>query len=227
MANDDGNKAGSQFDQYEFVGLIVPGTILIAGAAVIVGKYSLVSAVKEVSVGGLGLFAILAYVTGHLTDIVGGLIQGCWWAIRGMPTDRIIWGSSREFDAATMQLLKEKIKAVLHVEVTLPNRAMPKKESFSLTRRIYAAVAAAGRSERLDAFNRTYGLMRGLTVAFLLLALIAAMHTNLPIEVGNAVNVSSSSISLFLFACGLGTFYRMIHFGLTYARELFVQFLHL
>jgi hypothetical protein len=224
---DNGKKSDSQFDQYEYIGLIVPGAIFISGVAVILGKYSLVSAVKEISVGGLGLLAILAYVTGHVIDIFGELIQLIWWSVRGIPTDRIIWGSSKEFDAAAMQLLKAKIQAVLHVEVKLPNRKMPRKESYALTRRIYVAVAAAGRSTRADAFNRTYGLLRGLTAAFVLLALIAALQTNSPIEVGNGIKVCSLYISLFLFACGVGAFYRMTCFGLTYARELFVQFLQI
>ncbi len=181
MADNDGKKAGSQFDQYELIGLIIPGAIFISGVAVILGNFSLISAVKEISVGGLGLLAILAYVTG--------------------------------------------LQAVLHIEVTLPNGTMSRKESYGLTRRIYVAVAAAGRSTRADAFNRTYGLLRGLTAAFVLLAVVAAVHTNSPIEVGNGMKVCSLYISLFLLACGVGAFYRMTHFGLTYARELFVQFL--
>jgi hypothetical protein len=225
MADNNGNKASSQFDQYEFIGLIIPGAIFIFGLAVILGSYSLISAVKEISVGGLGLLAILAYVTGHLIAIVGGLIQIIWWAVRGMPTDRIIWGSSKDFDAGAMKLLKEKIHALLHDEVKLPNRDMPRKESFALTRRIYAAVAAAGRSTRADAFNRTYGLLRGLTAAFVLLAVVAALRTSSPIDVGNGMKVCSLYISLFLLACGGGVFYRMTHFGLAYATELFVQFL--
>jgi hypothetical protein len=41
----------------------------------------------------------------------------------------------------------------------------------NLIRQAYARLAALGRTGRIDIFNRTHGLMRGLTAAFLLLAI--------------------------------------------------------
>ena len=47
---------------------------------------------------------------------------------------------------------------------------VPSLQFDGLMRQVYARLAAAGRTGRIDMFNRTYGLMRGLTSAFLLMA---------------------------------------------------------
>jgi hypothetical protein len=118
-------KSDERFDQYEFVALIVPGSVVLCGAAVMLGQYPLISSFNKLTVGGLGLFVILAYVAGHIVDAGGGWLQGLWWRIRGMPTDRIIQGSVDAFSAATAQIMIPKLNRLGIAINTLPDAEMP------------------------------------------------------------------------------------------------------
>ena len=88
---------------------------------------------------------------------------------------------------------------------------------YPLTREIYSVVRAAGRSESIDSFNRTYGLLRGIAAA-LILSTFAAVFL---LESDEWVVVT------LLAAASLMASYRMYRFGIHYARELFVQYISL
>src|SRR5258708_7347981 len=98
-----------QFDQYETIGIIVPGFVVLVGLAMICGKFSLFAGFKEISVGGLGFLAICAFVIGHFTDLIGVGIQWIWWSTRGAPTSRILRGKFNGFDDERLKELSTKI----------------------------------------------------------------------------------------------------------------------
>lgn len=213
----------NEFDRYEFVGLIVPGTLVLCGLAVFLGKYDLLTEINDISIGGLGLLMILAYVVGHLTDIAGEFIQKVWWARHGGPTDQILSGHVVIFDSSFMPALSKQMEKWFAMSISLPKKGIPRTESYAIARRMYVIVSASGKAARIDSFNRTYGLLRGLAAGFFLLAIVAAIQFR-------AINWSENSetsniwIALLLLLASICAFYRMVQFGWNYATELFVEF---
>jgi hypothetical protein len=216
-----------QFDQYEFIGLIVPGTVALLVGAAALGNVSLFSELEKISVGGFGVVVILAYVTGHVADMIGTWIETLWWRISGMPTDRIIRGTASGFNAEAMTMLNGQIEKWFGLHPGLPRKDMSKADSYTLTRRIYATVAAAGMASRTDAFLRTYGLMRSLMGAFLILSFIAVANYFGAIGPRDFDSGSTLRAALAFFVAACVAFSRMTYFGRTYARELFVQFMQI
>jgi hypothetical protein len=82
-------------------------------------------------------------------------------------------------------------------------------------REIYAEVLAAGKAARIDTFSGSYGLMRGLAAAFVLIFVLA-------IVAGKGAVVLGALVLLFLLAL-----HRMHRYSHHYATELFIQFLAL
>lgn len=205
------------FDFYEFAGLLAPGAIALL--AVHMAAPDLLSApVGELSVGGLGVFTILAYVSGHLIQSVANLVEKVWWLFAGgLPSDWIRTARGRrllsqaQIDALPRQIQKQLVLA------TAPDiDGMTKNAWYGYTRQIYAAVAAASRAGRIDTFNGNYGLNRGLGTAFLVIGTC--------IVVDQPEQWATGAVLLVLATAALT---RMHRFGKHYARELFVQFLQL
>ena len=81
-------KADKQFDFYEFAGIVMPGAILLVGLTQVSPKIAAIIPSKDMSLGSLGLFLILAYATGHLLQAAGNLVESVWWFFPGMPSVR-------------------------------------------------------------------------------------------------------------------------------------------
>lgn len=209
-------KADKQLDFYEFAGIVMPGSILIAGLAQAVPDIGAIIAVKDMTLGTLGLFVILAYAAGHLVQTVGNAIENLYWLYPGIPSDWVRTGRGHLLSQGQRAALEEQIPKKLGLRPPFAFNRLDKKEWFSTTRQIYAAVAAANRANRIDVFNGNYGLNRGLAASLLLVAAVVAMNDH----------------GHWLYSCGLvvaaaAGIYRMQRFARHYARELFVQFLQL
>ena len=82
---------------------------------------------------------------------------------------------------------------------------------------MYIEIEKADRTTRVDSFNRTYGLLRGIASAFLVLGIIIPIH-------------SSDHWESALWVLGLGfipAIFRMFRFGRSYARELILEYIGL
>jgi hypothetical protein len=209
-------KADKQFDFYEFAGIVMPGAILLVGLTQVSPKIAAIIPSKDMSLGSLGLFLILAYATGHLLQAAGNLVESVWWFFPGMPSDWVRTGTGHLLSPGQRSALQEQLPAKLNLSSTFSFDRVDAKAWFGITRQVYAAVAAAGRSTRVDTFNGNYGLNRGLGASLLVVAIILLIddRANWPYAVG-------------LAAAALAALYRMHRFGRHYARELFVQFLQL
>jgi len=197
------------FDFYEFVGIIIPG------AVVLLGLMSLFSEARTldnagVSVGALGAFIIIAYAAGQLVQGIGNGLEWVWWKIRrGWPTHRALAGKllSADQHKRLMKALRADKKIAADAALTSPS------ECLAVAREVYSIVAHAGQAGRVDRFNGNYGLVRGLAAALLVL-LIAAIVT------AKGAIVIAILLALFVLAMQ-----RMDRFGRRYALELFVQYL--
>lgn len=171
---------------------------------------------QHISVGGLGIFIVLAYAVGHLVQAIGNLIEAVWWKYwGGMPTNWLRTKPARLLAEQQISLLQERLRkqpGLASFEITSSSLS----DWHAITRQIYAAVAGAGRASRVDTFNGNYGLNRGLAAG--LLAVLALLPTQTSMDWRLVVCV--------LVGAALAL-YRMHRFARHYARELFIQFLEL
>src|SRR3989304_5458803 len=72
-----------KFDFYEFAGILVPGTLFLAGLVYFWPGVIASDSLDKISIGGLGLFTLLAYVSGHLIQAIGDWIEEGWWLAGG------------------------------------------------------------------------------------------------------------------------------------------------
>lgn len=206
-----------KFDFYEFAGILVPGTLFLAGLVYFWPGVIATDSMDKISIGGLGLFTLLAYVSGHLIQAIGNWIEKIWWvACRGMPTDWIRSGKGTLLAPAQTQKLRGDLQHRLGLSLPENLKELSAGEWVGIVRQVYAAVAGAKRASRVDTFNGNYGLHRGLVAAALLLLIVSPMSD---------VTTSTSTVILVIVAA-VGTS-RMHLFGKHYARELFAQFLQL
>jgi hypothetical protein len=172
---------------------------------------------KNMGAGNLGIFLILAYMSGSLVQAVGNLIEWLWWKLwKGVPTDWVRTGRATFLSEAQTKELENRISAQLNLHGSIELSQLNQQEWHALTRQIHAEVAALERSQRLELFTATYGLNRGLMSALLLVCAIVVVQQQL---------VSKWSLLFFLFS--LVALFRMHRFGIHYAQELFVEFLQL
>ena len=204
-----------KFDAYEYVGVIAPGTVLVFGGLLLFPDLNPVPSQQGFTIGDLGIFVLLAFVAGHLIQAFGNLVEKAWWSLfGGMPTNWIVDKPDRLLAQAQLDKLNAKVADDLDIEGGLSS--ISKRDWFPITRQIYAKVNAAGRSGRADIFNRTYGLMRGITASFFTLAILVLV-----------TNFHDWKASLALAILGFVALARMHRFGTHYAREVFVQYLAL
>jgi hypothetical protein len=204
---------GKTFDAYEYTAVIAPGAVLAALIASQCPAIKDLFADKDLSIGDFGLFLIAAFILGQFVQILAALLERALW-LGGMPTDWAKGPSNRLLAADQRARLQARLHALKLT--THPLADIKTHDWRALTREIYSRVNAAGRSERVDAFNRTYGLMKGLAAAFL--AAAAWLF------------VSDRDQALYwglALALGLASLWRAYEFGIDYGREMMVEFLHL
>lgn len=205
-----------QFDFYEFTGILLPGAIVLTALVLLFPGWGLPTLIKDISVGGLGVFVVLAYAAGHVVQAVGNLIEAVWWkAWGGLPSDWLRTKPSRLLAAQQILALEKRLRERQGLDGFDISSAAA-TDWYAITRQIYADVASAGRSVRIDTFNGNYGLNRGLAAG--LLVVLALLPVPAPADWRVAICI--------LIAEGLAL-YRMHRFARHYARELFVQFLQL
>jgi hypothetical protein len=116
--------------------------------------------------------------------------------------------------AAQRHDLEAKITAM--EGVTLPLEKIERPAWRAITTRAYSRVRTAGRSSRIDAHNRTFGMARNLSAAFAIsLAWYAAMHHD------------QLEVIALLAALLLATIGRMRRSGIHFARALIIEFIDL
>jgi hypothetical protein len=205
-----------QFDFYEFAAILLPGVAALTGILLAYPTGIPVDVLKDFTVGDLGLFVLLAYLLGHLVQSVGNALESVWWKLfNGMPTDWVRREDNSLLSPSQSRLLEGLVRERLGLRDFVMGETN-RKHWYSITRQVYADVAAAGRTNRVDTFNGNYGLNRGIAAGFLVF-LVAALSRP-PIDWWVA---AGAAIALALAIA------RMHRFGRHYARELFVQFLQL
>ena len=202
------------FDFYEFAGILVPGSLMLVAIILVYPQVSTVFP-STLTVGDLGLFVVIAYATGHVIQAIGNLVEQVWWtAWKGRPTDWVRTGIHLLLAEDQLQTLKKDIATKLNIHSDIDSD-MEEIAWRGIIRQIYAAVAAQARNSRVDIFNGNYGLTRGIATS-LLTATLLLLYTH---------GFIYWQIVVLLLLCAGISLFRMKHFGVLYAQELFAQFL--
>ena len=206
------------FDFYEFNAVLTPGVIVLYATAQLFPATAPFITAKDFTVGDLGLFVVLAFVAGHLMQALGYALERLFWkCFDGMPSDWLVAEKQTLLAPAQFEQLPARLTEILRLKLEGSLTKLTAPQWRPITRQVYAAVQAAGRSQRADIFNANYGLFRGIAAAFIAVT-IAHLSERGWHEWGCEVGL--------LVGAALA-FARMHRFGVHYASELFVQFLQL
>lgn len=202
-----------KFNAYEYVGVIAPGSVIVFGATLIYPDLKELLSAEGVTIGGLGIFIILAYIVGHLLQGLGNFFEKIFWFFfGGMPSQWVLKPKQRLL--APVQVAKL-FEAVRKLYPEFDSASISEKDWFFLTREIYSRVKADNHSDRIDSFNQTYGLLRGISVALIMAAALSAFLYPLKWKAYTLIGVAAAM-----------AIYRMYRFGIYYGRELFITFLN-
>jgi hypothetical protein len=199
---------------YDQAGIITPGAVLLFGMMFYNPSLQNVLTKDGVSVGGLGIFIIISYASGHLLAALGNVIEKLYWQCKGgMPSNWIVGPKPRLLSST--QIAKVEALTEARLGLTIPHLAeLTTSTWFPIFRQIYSDVEKHGKPGRGDTFNGIYGLNRGLCAAALALAVFILFQA--PAE---------WIVSLGLLGVSLVYLYRMHRFGVHYAQEIYNQFL--
>ncbi|MBK5933397.1 hypothetical protein C8N32_101360 [Rhodovulum imhoffii] len=196
------------FDFYEYAGIIVPGSVLAFGAMFLMPEFREQLGPDGFTFGELGLFVVLSYALGQLVQGIGNAVEWLlWWPLGGLPNKRVLDGEALT-EQQHLRLLD-----LLRNEKIIGEEGLSKQDARAAMREVYARVAAAGQSARVDKFNGIYGMLRGLSASLLLLTIAFAL-----------VETERATLLLVGFST-LVSLRRMHRFGWHYGRELVVVYL--
>jgi hypothetical protein len=202
------------FDAYEYVAVIAPGSVVVLALLTIWPELRGSLDVKGFSLGDLGVILVAAFVAGHLAQSVGNLLEAVfWWPFGGMPS---YWvrKKGRLISPTQRRALNSRLSDMVGEPVDLDS--IDHTDLVALVPQVFSSVRAGGRADRIDSWNRTYGLLRGLAAAFLLLAGLLAV-TQWP-QVSFAWAAGAAAAIAWI---------RALRFSRYYGRDLWIEFLNL
>jgi len=195
-----------EFSFYEFTGIIVPSTIFLYSIKLIVEFVYKKHFFDFGKIGETAVFVVICYGFGHILQSVGNIFESLlWYVYKGMPTK---WLTNQNrfgktlFETPLNQKIADKVKQKFGVGITDYGRLT---NNYIFQKNMTA---------RVDIFNGNYSLFRGLSVSFLLIAVLCAYYFNWTITL----------ISIIPFILSL---LRMIRFAKYYATEVFRTFYNL
>lgn len=202
------------FDAYEMIGIVTPGTVAALLLTLEWPELRALVGADGLTVGDLGLFVLVAFVLGHLVQGLGNLLEMLFWAPKGMPTAWVREQRQSLVTVSQREALQRQVTAMEGEGVDLSK--LNRKVWRVIAMRMYARVQNAGRSARVDACNRNYGLFRGLGAAFVGAALWYAFK-----DIHNAAPIALSG------ALAAAALFRMYRVSVHYARNLVLEFIDL
>lgn len=201
---------------YEQAGLVLPGSIFLFGVLALFPEIRPLLVGQGITVGGLGVFLLLAYALGHLVAGAGNLMEALvWWPVGGMPTAWV-----RDEKRVRLLCADQHDDLCSRVNTRLGRsfstlRGIPRAQWKSEFGLIYRDALSSGFAGRLDTFNGNYGLNRGLAASLLLLIPICIYK--FPSDWHIYVLMLSVGFVVYLI--------RMIRFGMYFAREVYRIFI--
>jgi hypothetical protein len=202
------------FDAYEYVGVIIPGALPTLTVSLLIPEVASVVRSEGVELGTLGIFLIMSFVVGHVVQLIGNWIE--------IIEDSIGWGK----DALVLNEKRRPIDIGRWQQFlsALRSKGITDADELSsnswqgIRKEVYAALQADKRTQRIDAFNRTYGMCRGMVAGTILtIGLILAL--------GGTEHQSKALLTFGLLTIPL--YIRMRRFSRHYFTEIVFQYLAL
>lgn len=199
------------FDFYEYAAFIIPGAVLTLGVMLFFPEArALFSKEGGVTFGELGIFVIVAYAAGQLIQGIGNLIEAVlYWPFGGKASERALAG--KVLSPEQYKKVAEALKA--DPKIARDISSCGAAEYPAIVGMMYGRVLASGKVARVDAFNGSYGLMRGLAAAFTVLLVVAVVLAKGWVVIGVLVLLAGLALQ------------RMNRYNGTYTKELFTQYL--
>jgi hypothetical protein len=205
-----------QFDLYDILGVLAPGTVLMLGLLYFYPERMAVLGDKNLSVGEFGAIVLLSYVAGNLIAALGSILEKPFWKYRGgYPTTRARLNKGDIITKDEFASVEEKLREKGILTDPKPATDLNPSEWDAVTRRIHSYLDTRSLTRRIEMFNAKFGMNRNVAVAFLLILIISIRRLGMP----------GLKIDIVLFACIVLAVCRTREFGLSYARSLFRSFL--
>nr|WP_162479115.1 hypothetical protein [Bradyrhizobium sp.] len=165
------------------------------------------------SVGAFGILLVVGYASGQLVAALGNVIDLIYWKLwGGVPSTWIVGPRPKLLSSSQLSKLDEIARSELGLTCP-PIKDQTAQQWYPISRQIYSFVETHRKPVRLDAFNGSYGMNRGLCASSWCYAAIIA-----------AASPEHAAYAFFALAAGAIYLYRMHRFSVHYARELYVQF---
>jgi hypothetical protein len=195
-----------EFSFYEFVGILVPATILLFSWHLIYEHVYQKQIIDFSNLGETLVFITICYGVGHLLHSLGNLMEkGIWFIFRGFPTkwlsEKNIFGKNLFNNSLNKKIIK-KVKQKFGKEVGNHGNL------------VYNFIFLKSKTERVDIFNANYCLFRGLSISFILIMSICVYYHYWETTLLLSVPLILSLI-------------RMFRFGKYYAKEIYITFYNL
>ena len=202
----------NRFNYYETVGVIAPGIVLIFTSSLIWPEQLSQIKTFDLSLGSFGFALILAYVAGHILQSVGNLIEKVWWKFSVYPSDSILDKECTIVNQQQKKQIEERLRKI-YPEFLFSDQTNDSWGPFF--RQVHNEVSKAGNTARIDAFNGTYGMLRGVAVATFVSAIVMIFVRGF----------CEWQLILVLIFAGILSLIRMARFGRYYAREVFLEYI--
>lgn len=202
------------FDAYEYVGVIIPGALPTLVASLLVPEVASLISSEGVELGTLGIFLIMSFVVGHVVQLIGNWIETIE-GLLGWGKDSLVLNEKRRpIDDFRWQ----RFLSALRSEDIIGQEKLNSSLWQGIRKEVYAALQAAKRTQRIDAFNRTYGMCRGMVAGTIL-------TIGIVLVLGGTEHQSKALLTFALLTIPL--YIRMRRFSRHYFTEIVSQFLAL
>lgn len=205
-----------QFNLYDILGVLAPGTVVTVGILAVFPETSSLFHGRDFSAGDFGLVVLVSYVMGNLVAGLGNFLEMPYWkAFGGQHTDVVRRNDGSVLPARQFAELEKKLRGTGMLKSDESASALNDFEWRGLTRQIYGYLGVRKLTQRIEIFNAQYGMNRGIAAGFLALVVLIAFR----------FGVEHWRTQVILLACAALAAYRMHRFSRYYATELFRQFL--
>jgi hypothetical protein len=198
---------------YEQVGIIVPGTVFLLGVMFLLPDLQTVLKANDLSVGGFGVVVIISYAAGNLIATIGNLLERpFWWCFGGLPSCWVTHDQSHILNDAQVLQVQDRLVSRLELNVGAI-KGMQHRAWRPYFDQLYQDVLT-NNPGRIEAFNGTYGLNRGLGCAMIMLAFAVPF-----------LRWDRWALSILCILLAAAFWYRAYRFGIHLAREVYLRFL--
>ncbi|MCH8490762.1 MAG: hypothetical protein LAT81_12645 [Oceanicaulis sp.] len=145
------------FDPYEFIAVIIPGALPTFAMSLLVPEIATVLSSNGLELGEFGVFLIIAFVVGHVVQSLGNLIEAAEGRL-GVGKRDLPFLKNPPVSADQWARFERCFSMMIGNE----NFSISRDSYSSVINQVYSRLHAEQRTQRIDAFNRTYGLCRGM-----------------------------------------------------------------